>query len=173
MHEDWVTHGREASRAGLHAILLFRYSAWRLTLRPSVGRKALSTIRHALWPLVRNVYGIELHETATIGRRVRIEHSGTVVIDGAAVIGDDCLILHNVTIGRAEEGGGAPRIGRSVVIGPGAVIAGEIEVGDRARIGPNAVVLVDVPADTTVFAPPGRQIAPRGTRTQAHESDVD
>jgi serine O-acetyltransferase len=161
MREDWVTHDREASRAGLHAMLLYRYATWRLDLAPGIGRKALSAVRHGLWPLVRNLYGIELHETANIGRRVKIAHQGTVIIDGTAVIGDDCLIQHNVTIGRAQEGGGAPRIGREVVIGPGAVLAGEITVGDRARIGPNAVVLVDVPADATVFAPPGRQIVPK------------
>jgi serine O-acetyltransferase len=166
MREDWETHDREASRAGLHAMLLYRYAAWRLNLAPGIGRKALSAVRHGLWPLVRNVYGIELHETAEIGRRVKISHQGTVIIDGTAVVGDDCLIQHNVTIGRAQEGGGAPRIGREVVIGPGAVVAGEITVGDRARIGPNAVVLVDVPADATVFAPPGRQILPKAKREQ-------
>jgi serine O-acetyltransferase len=48
-----------------------------------------------------------------------------------------------------------------VIIGPGAIIAGDVTVGDRARIGPNAVVMVDVPADATVFAPPGRQILPK------------
>jgi serine O-acetyltransferase len=161
MREDWVTHQRQATRAGLHAMLLYRYSSWRLTLRPGLGRKALSAVRHAIWPFVKNVYGIELHETARIGRRVRIEHSGTVVIDGTAIIGDDCLILHNVTIGRVQDAGRAPRIGRNVIIGPGAIIAGDVTVGDRARIGPNAVVMVDVPADATVFAPPGRQILPK------------
>jgi serine O-acetyltransferase len=164
MREDWVTHDREASRAGLHAMLLYRYATWRLNLAPGIGRKGLSAVRHGLWPLVRNLYGIELHETAKIGRRVKIAHQGTVIIDGTAVVGDDCLIQHNVTIGRAQEGGGAPRIGREVVIGPGAVLAGEITVGDRARIGPNAVVLVDVPADASVFAPPGRQILPKANR---------
>lgn len=166
MREDWITHNRDATRAGLHAMLLYRYAAWRLNLAPGIRRKALSAVRHGLWPLVRNVYGIELHETAKIGRRVMIVHQGTVIIDGTAVVGDDCVIQHNVTIGRARDGGGAPRIGREVVIGPGAVVAGEITVGDRARIGPNAVVLVDVPADTTVFAPPGRQIQPKANREQ-------
>jgi serine O-acetyltransferase len=171
MREDWLTHGRELSRPGLHALLLYRYAAWRLTLRPGVRRKALSAVRHALWPFIRNVYGIEVHETAKIGRRVMIAHQGAVVIDGGAEIGDGCLIQHNVTIGRAQEGGGAPRIGRDVVIGSGALIAGDITVGDRARIGPNAVVLVDVPADTAVFAPPARQIPPKAKGDQRQRSD--
>ena len=158
MREDWERHDRDATRAGLHALLLHRYAVWRLGLPPGPRRKALSAARHLLWTFVRNVYGIEVHDTARIGRRVRIEHQGAVVIDGDAEIGDDCLILHNVTIGRAEEGGGAPRIGRDVVIGPDAVVIGDITIGDRARIGPNAVVVVDVPADGAAFASPARQL---------------
>jgi serine O-acetyltransferase len=158
MREDWETHRRDVTMPGLHALVLHRYAAWRLGLPPGPRRKVLSAIRHVLWVLVRNVYGIELHETASIGRRVRIEHQGAIIVDGDAVIGDGCLIRHNVTIGRAQQGGGAPRIGKDVDIAPGAVLAGNITVGDRVRIGPNAVVLVDVPEDTTVFAPPARQI---------------
>jgi serine O-acetyltransferase len=160
MREDWETHDRDASRAGLHALVLQRYAAWRLGFPPGPRRKALSAVRHILWAFVRNVYGIEVHDTARIGRRVKIQHQGAVVIDGEAAVGDNCLIQHNVTIGRAEEGGGAPRIGRDVVVGPGSVLAGDIAIGDRARIGPNAVVMVDVPADGTAFASPARQIRP-------------
>jgi serine O-acetyltransferase len=171
MREDWEAHDRDATRAGLHALLLHRYATWRLGLPPGTKRKALSAARHALWTLVRNVYGIEVHDTATIGRRVVIGHQGAVVIDGEAVIGDDCLIHHNVTIGRAEQAGGAPRIGRDVVVGPGAVVIGDITVGDRARIGPNAVVVVDVPADGAAFAPPARQIHPKSERARRETKD--
>ena len=174
MREDWETHRRDVTRPGLHALLLQRYAVWRLGLPPGLRRKALSAIRHILWISVRNIYGIELHDTATIGRRVRIEHQGIVVVDGDAVVGDDCLILHNVTIGRAQQYGGAPRVGRDVVIGPGAVLAGDIDIGDGARIGPNAVVLVDVPAGATVFAPPARQIPPKAEpeRNKGHDAET-
>lgn len=163
MREDWETHRRDVTRPGLQALLLQRYAAWRLGLPPGPKRKAMSAIRHILWIFVRNVYGIELHDTARIGRRVRIEHQGAIIIDGDAVIGDDCLIRHNVTIGRAQQGGGAPCVGRNVHIAPGAVLAGDITIGDGARIGPNAVVVVDVPADTTAFAPPARQLPSAGS----------
>jgi serine O-acetyltransferase len=163
MREDWETHGRDVTQPGLHAVLLQRYAAWQLGLPSGPRRKALSAIRRILWTLVRNVYGIELHDTARIGRRVRIEHQGAIIIDGKAVIGDGCLIRHNVTIGLAQEGGGAPRIGKDVHIAPGAVLAGDITIGDRARIGPNAVVVVDVAADTTAFAPPARQLRNAGS----------
>jgi serine acetyltransferase len=172
MREDWETHDRDATRAGLQALLLQRYAAWRLGLPPGPKRKALSALRHVLWSFVRNVYGIELHDTARIGRRVRIEHQGGIIIDGNSVIGDNCLIRQNVTIGLAQQGTGAPRLGRGVQIGPGAVLAGDITIGDRARIGPNAVVLVDLPADATAFAPPARQILPKTGRKQPDGQDA-
>lgn len=170
MREDWEVHRRDATQPGLHALLLQRYAAWRLGLPAGPRRAALSAVRHVLWILVRNVYGIELHDTARIGRRVRIVHQGRLVIDGEASIGDDSVIRHNVTIGRVRDLGGAPRIGNNVDIAPGAVLAGEITIGDRARVGANAVVISDVPADTTVFAPPARQLPnagsmPRSSRT--------
>ena len=107
---------------------------------------------------MRNIYGIDLHDTARVGRRVRIGHHGPIIVGGAAVVGDGCLIRQNVTIGLSQDDSGSPRLGRNVQIGPGAVIVGDITIGDGARIGPNAVVLVDVPAGATAFAPPARQL---------------
>jgi serine O-acetyltransferase len=172
MREDWEVHGRDPMQPGLQAMLLHRYAAWRLGLPAGPRRKALSAIRHVLWTFVKNVYGIEVHDTARIGRRVRIEHQGAIVIDGDVVIGDGCLIRHNVTIGLAEEGGAAPRIGQNVHIAPGAVVAGDITIGDRARIGPNAVVIVDVPAGATAFAPPARQILSKSGRERDSGPDA-
>ena len=171
MREDWETHSRDLGQAGLHALLLQRYGAWQLNLPAGPRRKALSAVRRTLWAIVRNVYGIELHDTARIGRRVRIEHHGPIIIDGDAVVGDDCLIRHNVTIGLSQEASGSPRLGRAVQIGPGAVIAGDITIGDGARIGPNAVVLVDVPAGGTAFAPPARQLPAKASRRESEPGE--
>jgi serine O-acetyltransferase len=173
MREDWETHRRRGTQAGLHALLLQRYAIWRLGLPPGPRRKAASALRHILWTFVRNVYGIEVHDTATIGRRVILAHQGGLVIDPHAVIGDDCIILHNVTIGLAASGTtAAPRIGRNVEIGVGAVLIGDITIGDGARIGPNAVVLVDVPAGATAFAPPARQMPAKAGVQQRDPHDA-
>jgi serine O-acetyltransferase len=173
MREDWETHHRDATRAGLHALLLQRYAAWRLGLPPGPRRKALSAVRHILWTFVRNVYGIELHDRARIGRRVRIAHQGPVLIDENAEIGDDCVIQQSVTIGLSTRGLAAPRIGRNVEIQAGAVISGDITVGDRARIGPNAIVLVDVPAGATAFALPARQMRPKAEDEGHDDGDAE
>lgn len=74
-----------------------------------------------------------------------------IIVSHNAVVGKNCRIYHQVTIG--ETGKGAPVIGDAVVIGAGAKIIGPVTVGDRARIGAGCVVMRDVPAGAVVIAP--------------------
>lgn len=76
-----------------------------------------------------------------------------IIISHNAVIGSNCTIFHQVTIGEGK--GGAPIIGDNVLIGAGAKIVGNIRVGSNSRIGANAVVVSDVPANSVVVAPEG------------------
>ncbi|HEX5126750.1 MAG TPA: serine acetyltransferase [Rhodocyclaceae bacterium] len=101
--------------------------------------------------------GIELARYARIGRRLRIEHWGGIVIHGCAVIGDDCLIRHGVTLGnRGADNLAAPILGDRVDIGAGAKLLGKIVIGNDARIGANAVVIKNVPAGATAVGIPAR-----------------
>lgn len=120
--------------------------------------------------IVRNLYGIELYPTARIGRRLRIAHQHGIVIHPAAVIGDDCMIRHGVTIGAdgvRDDGGRAPVLGDRVKLGVGAVIAGPVRIGDDVTVGPNAVVMTNVPAGSIVTAPPSRIMTPPPRRAPA------
>ena len=106
--------------------------------------------------------GIEIHPGAKIGRRFVIDHGVGVVIGETAVIGDDVLMYHQVTLGsntftRAKR---HPTIGDRVVIGAGAKVIGNIEVGDDAKIGSNAMVTKPVPAGAVVIGT-NRQVPPR------------
>lgn len=105
-----------------------------------------------LCELGRFLTGIEIHPGATIGRRLVIDHGMGVVIGETAVIGDDCIIFHGVTLGglKFDRVKRHPTVGNKVLIGTGAKILGPIYVGDGARIGANAVVTKDVEAGTTV-----------------------
>ena len=67
-----------------------------------------------------------------------------------AVIGENCTIFHQVTIG--EGRGGAPVIGNNVLIGAGAKVIGGIRIGDNVRIGAGCTVMQDVPNNTTVIS---------------------
>jgi serine O-acetyltransferase len=108
---------------------------------------------HSQW--TRFWTGIEIHPGATIGRRVVIDHGMGVVIGETAVVGDDVLIYHGVTLGGKENTTAKrqPTIGNNVLLGAGAKIIGDIEIGTGAQIGANAVVTKSVPAGAVVVGP--------------------
>jgi serine O-acetyltransferase len=118
-----------------------------MTVSPKLLRAPLSVIYRYLYRRIRNVYGIELPYSASVGRRVVIEHQSGIVIHGGTVIGDECIIRQNCTFGlrRVDEPTKVPVLGRGVDVGAGAVILGGIHIADFATIGANAVVLCDVP----------------------------
>ena len=72
-----------------------------------------------------------------------------IFISGGAIIGDNCTIFHQVTIGSNmlidSKGLGYPTIGDHCLIGTGAKIIGNVTIGDNCRIGANAVVTKDMP----------------------------
>jgi serine O-acetyltransferase len=109
----------------------------------------------------------------TLGRRVRIDHFGGIIVSGNAVIGDDVVIRNGVTIGLRRTGvRGAPVIGNRVDIGTGAKILGTITVGDDVAIGANAVVLKDIPANSIAVGVPAKILPRKPTAAPLMEADL-
>lgn len=108
---------------------------------------------HSQW--TRFWTGIEIHPAAQIGRRVVIDHGMGVVIGETAVIGDDVLIYHGVTLGGKinDTVKRHPTIGNNVMLGAGAKIIGDIEIGKGAQIGANAVVTKSIPSGAVIVGP--------------------
>jgi serine O-acetyltransferase len=160
IREDWKANFRDWTLPGFRALAVHRFGNWVQQLRWAPVRVVLRRIYTAMFRYVRNHYGIELPVTASVGRRVVIGHQSGIVIHANAVIGDDCFLRQNVTIGATtrERGEQAPTLGSGVFLGCGSVILGGITIGDRVRIGPNSVVMTDVPADTSVFTSTPRMI---------------
>lgn len=128
---------------GLHAIWAHRVSH-RLWQRP-----ALKPVARVLATLTRAVTGVEIHPGATLGRRFFIDHGMGVVIGETAIVGDDVMLYHGVTLGGRSMTRGVkrhPSVGNGVTIGAGARVLGDIEIGDGVQIGANSVVVKDVPA---------------------------
>lgn len=102
--------------------------------------------------LSRFITGIEIHPGAVIGKRLVIDHGMGVVIGETAVVGDDCIIFHGVTLGglKFDRVKRHPTVGNKVLIGTGAKILGPVKIGDGSRVGANAVVTKDVEPNTTV-----------------------
>ena len=76
-----------------------------------------------------------------------------IIVSHNAVIGKNCTIFHQVTIGEGK--GGAPVIGDNVLIGAGAKIIGNVHVGNNVKIGVNAVIVHDIPEGAVVVATEG------------------
>jgi serine O-acetyltransferase len=87
-----------------------------------------------------------------------------VFISGGAVIGKNCTIYHQVTIGSNmlvdSKNLGSPTIGDNVLIGAGAKIIGKVRIGNNCRIGANAVVSIDLP-DNSIALSGGLQVFQR------------
>ena len=130
---------------GLHAVWGYRiaHCLWQLKL------KLLARI-YSNW--IRAATGVEIHPAAKIGRRFFIDHGMGVVIGATAIVGDDVMIYHDVTLGARtiESGKRHPTIGNNVVIGSGAKVLGDISIGDGVKINANVVVTKSVPARTMV-----------------------
>ena len=108
-----------------------------------------------------------LFRSATIGRRLVIDHGTGIVIGATTEIGDDCLIYQGVTLGGTGivQGKRHPTLGNNVMVGCGAKVLGPIRMGDNARVAANAVVLREVPANSTVVGVPGRVVRINGEKT--------
>jgi serine O-acetyltransferase len=130
---------------GLHAVWGYRcaHVLWKMKRR--ILARMLSN-----W--LRFLTGIEIHPGAVIGRRFVIDHGMGVVIGETAVIGDDVLIYHGVTLGGKHNARikRHPTIGNNVMIGAESIVLGDITVGDNVQIGAGSVVTKDVPANSVV-----------------------
>ena len=90
------------------------------------------------------------------GKGFVLVHGIGTQINAASHIGDNCTVLHNVTIGGGH--GGAPTLGNNVFVGAGALIIGGVKIGDNVNIGAGAIVVTDVPSNSTVVCEKARII---------------
>jgi serine O-acetyltransferase len=110
--------------------------------------------------VARALTGVEIHPGAQIGRRFFIDHGMGVVIGATAVVGDDVMLYHGVTLGGRSLARGTkrhPTLGDRVTgrcRREGA--RPDIEIGDDSQIGANSVVVKPVPAGAVATGIPAR-----------------
>lgn len=138
-------------------IRLYRLGHW---LYCKNLKLASRLVRNVIY-LIANSY---IPSSARIGKGTVLAYGGIgVVIHANAVIGDDCVIGQNVTIGAAEGfasplANRCPVIGNNCYIAAGAKVLGGIVIGDNCQIGAGAVVLKDAPANSVLVGMPARII---------------
>ncbi|MEM9581923.1 MAG: serine O-acetyltransferase [Pseudomonadota bacterium] len=142
------------------------------------GFQAIQAYRvgHWLWTQKRNdlayffqmriseVFGIDIHPAARIGKGIMIDHAHSIVIGETAVVGDNVSMLHSVTLGGTgkEDDDRHPKIEDGVLIGAGAKVLGNITVGHCSRIAAGSVVLEKVPPMKTVAGVPAKIVGEAG-----------
>ncbi len=92
--------------------------------------------------------GIEIHPGAKIGKNFFIDHGTGVVIGETAVIGDDVLMYHGVTLGTKsydDPNKRHPTIGNNVIIGCHSILLGDITIGNNVVIAAGSIVTKDIP----------------------------
>ncbi len=143
-----------AARNRLEVLLAYPgvHAVWGFRVAHFLWRNNLKLIARIFSSWVRTATGIEIHPAATIGRRFFIDHGMGVVIGATAIIGDDVMMYHDVTLGARSyvKGKRHPTIENNVVIGAGARVIGDITIGHGARINANVVITRDIPAQSTL-----------------------
>jgi serine O-acetyltransferase len=145
---------------GYQAVVLHRLAHWFRARRiPFLGP--------ALARYNQFVTGVDIAPQAVIGPGLRIAHGTGIVVGNATVIGRDCLIMQNVTLGAPTTSriGEMPVIGDRVVLGAGCAVIGRVKVGDDCFVGAHALVTEDVAAGTRVLARGGVELRARGGPT--------
>lgn len=157
----------------------FQYSFWMRTCTYSKNDLVLKFVIFPFSRLILNhyiyKYGIDISYRMNLGGGLCIGHTGGIVVNAKAVIGKNCNLSHEVTIGIVNRGDkqGCPTIGDNVYIGPGAKIIGNIRIGNGVAVGANCVVTHDIPDNAVVVGIPGKVISYKGSVGYINRIDYD
>lgn len=122
---------------------------------------------------VSEVFGVDIHPAARMGKGILIDHATSVVIGETAVAGNDVSMLHEVTLGGTgkESGDRHPKVGNGVLIGAGAKILGNVHIGEGSKVAAGSVVLNEVPPHATVAGVPAKIVGRPKTAEPALQMD--
>lgn len=151
-----------AARDHASSLLFFKgfqaLQGWRLAhLLWHQGRRPLALY---IQSRMSQIYSVDIHPAARLGAGIVIDHATGLVIGETAIVGNDVLILHGVTLGTKdfERGDRHPVIGNEVIIGAGAKILGRTTIGDRSIVAAGSLVLEDMPADAVIAGVPAKVV---------------
>lgn len=111
-------------------------------------------------------YGLNIPYTTQIGPGLFIGHHGGIVVNQKVIIGKNCNINHQVTIGIAYGGRhpGTPVIGNNVFLGAGCKIFGGITIEDNVAVGANCVVTKSFATNAVLGGIPGKILSYKGSK---------
>ena len=142
---------------GFQAIQCYRVGNW-------LWRHGRKDLAYFVQMRVSEVFGVDVHPGAVLGKGILMDHAHSIVIGETAVISDNVSMLHSVTLGGTgkDDGDRHPKIGDGVMLGAGAKVLGNISVGRCSRVAAGSVVLAEVPCCKTVAGVPARIVGEAG-----------
>lgn len=146
---------------GFQAIQVHRIAHWMW----QHGRQPLAL---ALQSRMSEVFGVDIHPAATIGKGVMMDHASGIVIGETAIVGDNVSMLHHVTLGGSGTGSGRrhPTVGNGVLLGAGVSVLGPVVVGHCAKVGAGSVVVTDIPGHSVAVGVPAKVVKQLGKDVQ-------
>lgn len=120
------------------------YKFVKLLRKEEYHKNNKNVIRQMWYLYLKNKIGSRLGFTipaGVFGSGLKIWHYGTIVVNGYAKVGENCNLHGNNCIGNDGMSLGAPKIGKNVDIGFGAIIIGDVEIADNITVGAGAVVV--------------------------------
>ena len=151
---------------GFQALQCYRVARW-------LWINDRKDIAHYIQMRVSEVFGVDIHPGAVIGKGLLIDHAHSIVIGETAVVGDSVSMLHSVTLGGTgkEDGDRHPKVNNGVLLGAGAKVLGNITIGKCSRVAAGSVVLRDVPPNKTVAGIPARVVGDAGCSEPSETMD--
>lgn len=151
---------------GFKALQSHRVASW-------LWSEERQTLAHFIQSRSSEVYGIDIHPAAKIGKGVMIDHGSGVVIGETAVIEDNVSIFQGVTLGGTgkETGDRHPKVREGALLSASSTILGNVEIGKNAKVAAGSVVLADVREHTTVAGIPAKEVGEANTDMPAYDVD--
>jgi serine acetyltransferase len=115
-----------------------------ITLILYAERSKLSSI---IWPIKKIIYivlNIELPHSKNIGKGLVLPHPYNIIINKKVIIGENCRIYHNTTIGNNDFKNGSPVIGSHCYLGTNSSVIGPIVIGDNCFISAHSLITNDL-----------------------------
>ena len=142
---------------GFQAVQAYRLGHW-------LWQNGQHDLAYFVQMRVSEIFGVDIHPAAKIGKGIMIDHAHSIVVGSTAVVGDNVSMLHSVTLGGTgkEEEIRHPTIGSGVLLGAGAKVLGNITVGHCSRVAAGSVVLQDIPPMKTVAGVPAKIVGEAG-----------
>ena len=139
-------------REGTQGICMNLYRAMKFCQNHYLGG-----VSKIIYYLIQLMFNCVIPPQVEIGKGTKIAHGVGIVLHHRTIIGQNCTIMQNVTVGRSQV-----IIGNNVLLGAGCVVLGPCRIGNNVKIGANTVVNFDVPNDCTVVGIKGHIIQKQG-----------